>query len=159
MKLSLNPLGLVGKRRVHTLGAATTDVNWQRLWVSISEKRWSSLAVLATDAGIAADRVAKNFVTAGRQHGSRSIRLLHAEGINFSDTQTLIEQIVAMTDRGELVVIVLDPVANNPAVIPIVRVTSGVLLVARLGASRLSSARSSVNALGHDRVFGSVVVR
>ena len=50
------------------------------------------------------------------------------------------------------------PGALNPAAIPIARATSAALLVVRVGESRLAAARSTIEAVGRERLLGSVVL-
>jgi hypothetical protein len=72
-----------------------------------------------------------------------------------------VQRIVAaikLASDADAMIVVVDPIAQNPAALHIVRSTSGVLLVARIGDSRLASARSTVNAVGRDRMLGSVAL-
>jgi hypothetical protein len=55
-------------------------------------------------------------------------------------------------------VIPVDPIAQNPAAMPIIGATSRVLFAVRIGESRLSSARKAVNAIGPERFLGSIVL-
>ena len=149
---------LGGARNQDVSGAAGSDADWQRLWFATIRKPWTSLAIVPADSGIRVDQMAEALVAVGRQHGARPVRLLSAVGASPGDVQKLIESISTMTSRGDCVVIPVDPIAQNPTAAPIVAATSGALLVVRVGASRLSSARSAVDAIGSERVLGSIVL-
>jgi hypothetical protein len=102
--------------------------------------------------------VAEGLVAVGRQQGVRPVRLVDGVGIRLDDVPRVIDAISGMTARGELVVVSLDPLVQNPAAVSIIRATTGALLVVRMGESRLSSARSTVQAIGQERILGSIVL-
>ena len=135
-----------------------SESDWQRLWFAMLDKPWSSLAIIPTDAGVEAGRVGEALVAVGQMHGERPVRLLNAEGVPLDAVRRVVGDLSAMTRRGESVVVVIDPLAQNPAAIPIARATSAALLVVRVGESRLASARSTIEAVGRDHLLGSLVL-
>jgi hypothetical protein len=148
-----------GRARNQDMGAAPASyADLQRLWFATARKPWTSLAIVPAESGLPADEVAEALVAVGRRHGARSVRSLSAVGAGPGDVQTVIESVRAMTGQGDYVVIAVDPIAQNPAAMPIVGATSGVLMVVRLGATRLSSARNLVRAVGPERLLGGIVL-
>ena len=63
-----------------------------------------------------------------------------------------------MTARGEWVIVAVDPIADHPSVVPLVRAASAALLVVRLGESSLASAQAAIDTVGRTRFLGSVVL-
>jgi hypothetical protein len=131
---------------------------WQRLWFTAAKKGWTSLAMVPTDAGIDVAGVADAFVAAGRENEPRTIQVLSSVGADGEAMTAIMANMTAAVGRGELVVIVTDPVQQNGATLAILRVTSAVLLVVKPKTSRIASARSLVASVGKDRVIGSIVV-
>ena len=133
-------------------------VDWERLWVASRQEDWTSLAVIPSDTGVDIKRVAESMVAAGRQHGEKPVSLLNATGAELTDVRQLVDKLTAITARGEWVIVAVDPIADNPSVIPLVRAASAALLVVRLGESLLASAQAAIDAVGRSRFLGSVVL-
>lgn len=137
---------------------AAPDKNWQRLWFSLHSRAWSTLAIVPTDMGTDVTHIAEKLAAVGQHYGAGPIDLLDAVGAEFADTQALVDSINETRARGRLVLVACDPLHQNPPTIPIVRSTSGVLLVVRLGESRLASARKVVEIVGRDRMLGAITL-
>jgi hypothetical protein len=136
--------------------AATVD--WERLWVATRQDNWTSLAVIPSDTGVDIKQVAESMVAAGRQHGEKLVSLLNAIGAELNDVRQLVDKLNAITARGEWVIVAVDPIADNPSVVPLVRAASSALLVVRLGESLLASAQAAIDTVGRSRFLGSVVL-
>jgi hypothetical protein len=139
----------------------TTSVpenDWQRLWLSTRQQAWTSLAIIPSDGGVDVDRVAETLVATGRLHGEKPVSLLNAKSVQLADMRQLLDTLGAMTARGEWVIVPVDPIALNPSSVPIVQATSAALLVVRLGASLLASARSAIEVVGRAKFLGSIVL-
>ena len=139
-------------------GKASSTVDWQRLWVATRQKAWTSLAIIPSDIGVDIGQVADSLVAAGRLHGEKPVTLLKATGAQLNDVRQLIEKLNVMTARGEWVIVAVDPIEDNPSVIPLVRAASAALLVVRLGESLLASAHTAIDTVGRARFLGSVVL-
>jgi hypothetical protein len=133
------------------------DGDWQRLWFSLT-RPWTSLAVVPADPETPAWTVAEGLLAVGRRSGKRAVHLLNATDARLEDIESVIEAVNAMTHRGDLVLVAVNPIASHPASLPIIRATSAALLVVRLADSHLADARNTVRAIGQDRVLGSVVL-
>jgi hypothetical protein len=139
-------------------GKASSAVDWQRLWVATRQKAWTSLAIIPSDRGVDIRQVAESLVAAGRMHGEKPVSLLKATGAQLNDVRQLVDKLNVMTGRGEWVIVAVDPIAENPSVVPLVRAASAALLVVRLGESLLASAHTAIDTVGRARFLGSVVL-
>lgn len=135
-----------------------STVDWQRLWVATRQQAWSSLAVIPSDRGVDIVQVAESLLAAGRLHGEKPVSLLNATGAQLNDVRPLVDSLGTMTGRGEWVIVAVDPIADNPSVVPLVRAASAALLVVRLGESLLASAHTAIDTVGRARFLGSVVL-
>jgi hypothetical protein len=136
----------------------SATVDWERLWVATRQDNWTSLAVIPSDTGVDIRQVAESMVAAGRQHGEKPVSLLNATGAELNDVRQLVDKLNAITARGEWVIVAVDPIADNPSVVPLVRAASSALLVVRLGESLLASAQAAIDTVGRSRFLGSVVL-
>ena len=114
--------------------------------------------VIPSDVGVDIKQVAESMVAAGRQHGEKPVSLLNATGAELNDVRQLVDKLNAITARGEWVIVAVDPIADNPSVVPLVRAASAALLVVRLGESLLASAQAAIDTVGRSRFLGSVVL-
>jgi hypothetical protein len=143
---------------IPVVDGSAPDKNWQRLWFSLQSRAWSTLAIVPTDVGTGVTEIAERLSAVGQHYGAGPIDLLDAVGAEFADTQGLVDSINETKARGRLVLVACDPLHQNPPVIPIVRSTSGVLLVVHLGESRIASARKVVEIVGRERILGAITL-
>jgi hypothetical protein len=127
------------------------------LWFSTQEKSWCSLALVPVDLAGQVCALGEHLVAIGRKHGDVIVRLVEAVGARPDDTQLYLDSLRLATVTNRIIVAV-DPIAQNPSALPIIRAASAVILVTRIGESRLSSARNTVRAIGRDRVLGTIVL-
>ena len=135
-----------------------SDNDWQRIWFSTRQQNWQSLAIIPSDPEVDVVRIAVGLVEIGRLHGERPVTFLNATNVKLENVHHSIESIAALNARGDWVIVAVDPVVENPSSVAIVRATSASLLVVRLGASLLASARTAIDVIGRERFLGSVVL-
>jgi hypothetical protein len=61
--------------------------------------------------------------------------------------------------RGAQVIIALDSPLTNPAAIPIARSADAALLTVRLGGSKITAARQTIESIGRECFIGTVALR
>jgi hypothetical protein len=137
---------------------SSATVDWELLWVATRQHDWTSLVLIPSDGGVDIKHVSESMVAAGRQHGEKPVSLLNAIGAQLTDVRQLVDKLNATTARGEWVIVAVDPIADNPSVVPLVRAASAALLVVRLGESLLASAQAAIDTVGRSRFLGSVVL-
>lgn len=133
--------------------------DWQQLWFSLQGTQWSALAVLPADTGINVQGVAEALVDVGHKSGTADVALVNGIGVPFNDIQSLVDVIESSKRRGIQVVVACDHLEDSPATLALTRAASGALLVVRLGESRLSAVRKTVEAVGRERVITSVTLK
>jgi|RhiMethySRZTD1v2_1073278.scaffolds.fasta_scaffold374995_2 hypothetical protein len=139
-----------------TANSAIAD--WHRIWVSIRQHGWTSLALLPTHGGLNVLRLAETLAATGRLQGQRPVTVIDGTGARLEAVGRLLESIDDAVERGAWVVVPVDALADNPTSIAIVQGTSAVLLIVRLGESSLGTARDILETVGRDRFLGSVVL-
>lgn len=132
--------------------------DWQRIWFSAQQREWRSLAIIPGHPGIDVEAVAEALATTGRMHGERHVSLVNAVGIELADVNELIDSVESMTTRGEWVIVPVDPIAENPTAMAIVRASSAALLVVRLGESQLAASQRVIDIVGRQQFLGCVVL-
>ena len=139
------------------MSAATApNSQWQRIWFSLRQHTWTSVALVPSHSGIDVVKVAEMLVATGRMQGERPVDLVNATGIELAQVQQLIESLTAVADRGAIVPV--DPILENPSAIAVVQAATVALLVVRLGESLIGTAQSTLDLVGRPRFIGSIVV-
>jgi hypothetical protein len=131
---------------------------WQPLWLSLQTRPWSTLAVIGIDAVPDVSRVAEILASVGNRDGKRSVRVVSALGATPPDVPGIVERLSDASRNGDLILVPCDPPGGSPAMLPILHATSGVVLVVRLGASRVASAKKTVDIVHRHRIFETVVI-
>ena len=131
---------------------------WQRIWFSIRNQGWTSLALVPSHSGIDVVKVAEALAATGRVQGDRPVTVVRATDVQLAKVQQIIDVVAETVSRGELVIVPVDAIIENPSAIAIVQAASAALLLVRLGESLLTSAQSTLEAAGHERFLGSIVL-
>ena len=136
----------------------TPDSHWQRIWFAVQEREWTSLVLIPSHAGVDVARVAEMLATTGRLQGGRPVTVVNAIGMQIGTVGRTIDSLNAAVDRGDQVLVPVDPLSENPASIGIVRATGFAALVVQLGESEVSVTRDIVELIGRERILGSIVL-
>ena len=131
---------------------------WQRIWFSIRNQGWTSLALVPSHSGIDVVKVAEALADTGRVQGDRPVTVVRATDVQLAKVQQIIDVVAETVSRGELAIVPVDAITENPSAIAIVQAASAALLLVRLGESLLTSAQSTLEAAGRERFLGSVVL-
>ena len=137
---------------------ADSHVEWEPLWLSLLTRPWSALTVIGSDTSADVSRVADVLASVGNRQGAPTVRVVSALGATPPGVHDIVKQLSDAPTAGDLILVPCDPLQANPAMLPILHATSGVVLVVRLGESRIASARKTVSTIGRDKVFASVIV-
>jgi hypothetical protein len=126
------------------------------LWFSLTKRDWSTLVVVPGHRLGSALPLACALVEAGSAIRRQTVELFSAEGKDLIPTTDWIFP----RQPGDQFrrVIALDPVSVNPMGIPVAQGAQAVLIVADRGQSDLATVRRTVEAIGRDRIIGSVLM-
>jgi hypothetical protein len=124
---------------------------------TVLHAEWSTLALVATEPAAPSRAIAAALVDAARSYRLGQIRVLDATGDAAADVARLVDDLAA--PRGEAGRVVVTVPHPSAACGPILVAVDAVLLLVRLGASRLRAVREAMELAGRARVLGCVVVR
>ena len=137
------------------------DADWQRFWFSTlsdAARPWTSLTLMASGGSADVAAVAERIAVVAREHGGADVTVLTALDIAAADVPGLIARLTALGAEGTRVIVAADSPAENPAIIPLIRATSAVLLVVRIGESTVQANREMVEAIDRSKIIGSIVI-
>jgi len=138
--------------------APPTDPEWQRIWFTVRQHRWNSLALVPSHSAIDVLAIANSLAATGRAHGERPVGIINATGVQLENVQQVVATLGALPDRGESALVPVDPIDENPGAVAIVQAASAALLVVRLGESLVAPAQSTIALIGRGRFLGSIVL-
>ena len=138
--------------------AHVPGAEWQRIWLGIRQRGWSSLAIVPSHRGIDVTRVAEGLAATARLLDKQPVTIVSAVGTQLDHAQAVLDKIAEATARDEWVIVPVDAVTDNPSSIALAQATNVALLVVRLGESLLGASQATLDAVGRDRFIGSIVV-
>jgi D-arabinose 1-dehydrogenase-like Zn-dependent alcohol dehydrogenase len=144
---------------VHS-GAVHRADEWAQLLFAAKQQEWSSLVVVPASSGGASALVVANALAEAMRLYSRSeVHLFNALG---ADHVVASETVAAMQDasaQGESSIVAVSFPMTNAAAIHIARAADAALLLVPLGVAQIESVRHTIEAIGRERVIGSLTMR
>ena len=125
--------------------------SFRDLWAATLKHEWSALVVVPAHAEDSAVNVARALAKIGE------VDFIDGEEVTPSSSTRVTQDMLAQATRGR-VVVALDPVVSNPAVLPIVLAADAALICITLGQTEIASARRTVELIGRERFIGCVTV-
>jgi hypothetical protein len=136
------------------------DPDWQRLWLSIQGRSWSTLAVVPAALGGPADfslSIAVTLARIGIMHLGVPIQVADARSIPLVHLMQFIQELQRLKADGDLVLIALAPMAQNPITLQIAQAADSAVLCVLLEEMSSSEAKGTVDKIGTSRFLGSAV--
>jgi len=96
------------------------DNEWQRIWFSIRQQGWTSLAIVPSHSGIDVVRVAETLAATGRLQGEHPVNVVNGTGAQLEHVQQVLDSVTTGTDRGDWVIVPVDAIDENPSAIALV---------------------------------------
>jgi hypothetical protein len=138
------------------------DPEWQRLWLSLQNTRWRSLAIVPAGEGGPPDfplRVAVTLARTGMVHLGSPIQVADATKVPLAALASFLEEVRRCVDDGDLILLVLGPISQSPISVSIAQTADASLLCVLLERMASSHAKKTVGAIGQSRFVGSVIFR
>jgi hypothetical protein len=136
------------------------DTEWQRLWLSVRQRNWSSLAIIPGGAGAPPDfalTIAVTLARIGTMHLGTPVQVADATNVPLIHLARLTEELVRLKAEGELVLIAVAPAKENPITVSLSQSADAALLCILLEAMSHADARRTVTSIGQSRFIGQVV--
>jgi hypothetical protein len=143
-------------------GEPWRDSEWQKMWLALQGRRWTSLAVCPAGTGVGVGfslAVAIALARTGMTHLGAPIQVADGTGVQLSDVMDFAAEVKACSARGEQVLVALAPIAQSPIAVTLAQAADCVLLCALLEKMTSAEAKDTVNKIGKDRFLGTIVFR
>jgi hypothetical protein len=135
--------------------------SWQKIWLALQQRPWSSVALVPTGGEIsdATVDIAQALCAVGLDHLRQPMSVLDVRQVSLGQTETRIAELRSKVASGERVLVVVGPLDDNPAGVPLANAADAAILCFKLGESVLSAAKKAVETLGRPRFLGAVALR
>jgi hypothetical protein len=135
------------------------DPSWQRIWLATQNQKWRSLALVPADSATSIIDLAHALLDVGWQHRGTPMVVADLRKVTLAYADAVVEEVRRHVDSGELVLIALPPVHENPATIPIAQSADCALLCVGLGRSKMAGAEETIKRIGRKHFIGTLIVR
>jgi hypothetical protein len=139
----------------------SSQVDWQRLWITLQKRSWQALGIIGASAGMKSSPMEVGSILAdvGWQHLGKPIQTMDLRETPLNLVETRLGELRKNVERGERVFVILSPIADNPSTVAIAPHVDALLLCLVLGMTPLKEAEKTVEEIGRDRFLGSVVLK
>lgn len=125
----------------------------------MQSRAWKSLVVISDGPTDALLSIASAIAAIGTEHMKRPIEVVDHRTVTLGDVESRIAALATTLATGARVIVVLDPIAKNPAGVRFATAVDAALLCLSLGKSELSVAKKTMDAIGKQRFLGVISLR
>jgi hypothetical protein len=131
----------------------------QQMWLQLVQADWSSIVLVPVEPSTSARTIAVALLDMAAFYNLGQLKFVDGIGASLHDGMRLAQELAAAVASGARVVAAVDSPMENGGAVPLVLAADAAVLVIRLGAARLDSARAVIELLGRKRVMGAVALR
>ena len=138
------------------------DPEWQRLWLALQTRTWTSLAIVPAAEGASRDftlRIAVILSRIGMVHLSRPVQVADATNVPLSHLTQFMDEIAHCTKDGDPILVALPPVVGSPLTISIAQAVDVALLCVLVDHMSTTQTKRTVTQIGQSRFIGSALFR
>lgn len=136
-----------------------SDLELQRVWFEAQASEWRALALVPASHQVPIVRLAEAFAALALRDRGEPIGVADLRNVPGQDLRGPTEVIRWHIRRGERVILALSPCSEDAVTLPLVRVADCVILCVSLGATRIVEVQETLEQMGDDAIFGTVLVR
>jgi hypothetical protein len=136
------------------------DAEWQRLWLAVESRPWSSLALIPAGDGASADftlLIAVTLSRTGMVHVGSPLQVADATHISLSQLTAFCEEVKYCTSSGKRLLVALPPVGANAVTTSILQSVDAAVLCVLANKMTSSQAKRTIKHVGAGRFLGSAI--
>jgi hypothetical protein len=140
------------------LTVCANDTHWQRVWLSVRDVPWRSLAVLSVDSALSTLDVVHGLAAVAWFQCGTSVVVADLRSAVLNVVSSVQDELRQRMQNGEQVLMALGALDDSPASLAIARDADKVLLCVALGKTKTGRIRDAVQRVGKQRFLGTVLV-
>ncbi|HEX3596549.1 MAG TPA: hypothetical protein VHU80_15670 [Polyangiaceae bacterium] len=136
------------------------DVDWQKLWLLLKARPWTSIAMIPAGEGAPPDftlTIAATLARIGVLHLGTPIHVADATNIPLARLEQFQDEIDRLNREGDLVLVALPTVDQSPITVALARKASFSVLCIMLEVMGSADAKRTVERVGRNAFLGSAV--
>jgi hypothetical protein len=159
-----DPRGPAGKGELTPLkpgGEASIwdDLRLQKLWLAMEKKQWRSLAVIAASKSMETLRIAELIAELAWRYRGQPSSVSDLRDLRIRLLEYEVQELQNQVERGTRLVVALRSIFENPTAAQVAKEVDAVLVCIALGETDFKAAEETIDAVGRERVIGSIVLR
>jgi hypothetical protein len=132
---------------------------WGQTWFSLVQQRWTSIVLVPASPDINTVDAAKALAEVGGRYQFEPIQVVDAGDAASGSLKGVMDTMqVFEGSEARLLIAVSSPLTHDAA-IPSARAADGVVLVVRMGHTRIADAKRTMAAIGTSRFIGAIALR
>ncbi len=135
------------------------DVRLQQLWLSLQQRSWRSLAVLAGDEGLSTLETANAIARLAWWYTGVPSCVFDMRDLSLRLLEYQIRDMGKQLQGGERVFVALRSLTENPTAAPLAMASDAVVLCVALGSTQIKRAVGTIESVGRERFLGTIVVK
>ena len=136
------------------------DAEWQRLWLAVESRPWSSLALVPASDGASIDftlTIAMTLSRTGMVHLGSSIQIADATQVPLSQLSAFSNEVRRCTSNGQRLLVALPPTKDSAVTAAIAQLADVALLCVLSNRMSTDQAKRTVQLVGPARFLGSAI--
>jgi hypothetical protein len=134
------------------------NVRLQHLWLALHRRPWRSLAVMSATKGVATIEVSNTLAKMAWWYAGKATCVLDMRDLSLRLVKHQLDDMAAQFERAQRVFLALRSAAENPTAVLVARAADATVLCVELGKTNIKEALATIEAVGRDRVLGTILV-
>jgi hypothetical protein len=139
---------------------AWRNADWQKLWLLLKAREWTSLAIVPAGAGAPPDftlTIAVTLARIGTLHLGTPIHVADGTNIPLGRLEQFLEEVNRLNREGDLVLIALPGLNESATAAALAQKASFAVLCVLLGVMSSSQAKRTIDRIGRSSFLGTAV--
>jgi len=132
-------------------------VDWEKLWLATQRRPWRTLALVPAGSSVPADftlDIAASLVRTGTMHLGVPIRIADGTRVPLAHLVQFMSEVSAVIDTGDMVMIALGPVRDNPTTVSLAQAADHALLCVPLDQVSVAETKRTLEEIGREHFVG-----
>jgi hypothetical protein len=137
-------------------------IDWEKLWLATQRRPWRTLALVPAGSSVPDDftlDIAASLVRAGTMHLGVPIRIADGTRVALAQLMQFMAEVSSVIDSGDMVMIALGPVRENPTTVSLAQAADHALLCVPLDQVSIAETKRTLEEIGRDHFVGGATFR
>ena len=132
-------------------------IDWEKLWLATQRRPWRTLALVPAGCSVPPDftlTIAASLVRTGMVHLGVPIRIADGTRVSLAQLMEFMSEVGAVINSGDMVMIALGPVKENPTTVSLAQAADHALLCVPLNRVSIAETKHTLQEIGREHFVG-----